>query len=142
MPVARTPLIYVDTSALVKLVSTEPGSAELWSYLKQERRCGRFSSMLSLAELLRAATPLGSRALSAARRVLATFLLVDVSRDLLERAGTMRLDGGVRLRTLDAIHVVTAGTAQERLRAVVTYDDRMKVAARSLGFEVVAPGSG
>lgn len=142
MPDARQPLIYLDTSALVKLVTREQGSAELWSYLRQERGCGRFSSMLSLAELLRAATPHGPRAMSAARRVLAGVHLVDVSRDLLERAGTMRLDGEVRLRTLDAVHVVTAGTVQERLRAVVTYDDRMKVAATSLGFEVVAPGSG
>jgi len=70
---------------------------------------------------------------------LAACFLVDVTRDVLERAGM--LDAGTALRTLDAIHMVTASMAEDRLTAVVTYDRRMRVAAESLGFTAVAPGS-
>ena len=93
--------------------------------------------MISHAELLRASSPHGPAAMATARQVLSTLLLVDVTRDLLERAGTLNV--GWRIRTLDAIHVVSATTAQERLRALITYDERMAKVAEALGFTAVAP---
>jgi predicted nucleic acid-binding protein len=44
------------------------------------------------------------------------------------------------LRTLDAIHLAAALTLGDELQAIVTYDERMAEAARSLGFPVVQPG--
>lgn len=130
-------MIYLDTSALAKLVSREQGSAEMKDFLAKSMGEPLFSSMLSHAELLRAASPHGPRAMEKARQVLSSLQLVDITRELLERAGTLNL--GFRVRTLDAIHVVTAGVAQERLSAIVTYDRRMTSAAAALGFTVLAP---
>ena len=132
-------MLYFDSSALVKLALVEPESNRLRAYASRHQDLPRFSSMLAHAEVLRAVRPAGAKALQAARQVLAACFLVDVTRDVLERAGM--LDAGTALRTLDAIHMVTASMAEDRLTAVVTYDWRMRVAAESLGFMAVAPGS-
>ncbi len=130
-------MLYFDASALVKLIVPEPETEALRSYLSQHPHVPRFSSMLVQAELLRTARRGGPKAVVAARRVLTSFYLVDVTRDVLERAGMV--DAGAGLRTLDAIHLVTAATAEERLTAVVTYDLRMAQAAEAMGFPVAAP---
>ena len=130
-------MLYFDASALVKLVASEPETEALRGYLSQRPDMPRFSSMLVQAELLRTARRGGPKAVVTARRVLTSFYLVDVTRDVLERAGMV--DAGAGLRTLDAIHLVTAATAEERLTAVVTYDLRMAQAAEAMGFAVAAP---
>lgn len=130
-------MLYLDSSALVKLVLAEPETPRLKEYLEQNRSARYFSSMLAHAEVLRAVRPAGPLAMGVARRVLAACYLVDVTRSILERAGV--LDAGINLRTLDAIHVVTASVAEERLRAVVTYDLRMAKAVEAMGFVVQAP---
>jgi predicted nucleic acid-binding protein len=43
------------------------------------------------------------------------------------------------LRTLDAIHLASALELQDDLVAIVTYDARMRDAARSLGLPTAAP---
>lgn len=131
-------MLYFDASALVKLALVEPETDRLRSYLSQRSSAPRFSSMLVHAETLTAVRRAGGRrAVIEARRVLASLYLVDVTRDILERAGMV--DAGAGLRTLDAIHLVTAATAEERLTAVVTYDTRMARAAEAMGFAVAAP---
>lgn len=129
-------MIYLDTSALAKLVAREAGTAELRAYLAQRAGVPRFSSALAHAELLRAARRHGPEATQKARHVLAELHLVDVTREVLEHAVTIEA-----VRTLDAVHLATAAVAQERLEAVVTYDVRMQEAARAMGFQVVAPGA-
>lgn len=130
-------MLYLDASALVKLAVVEPESERLSAYLARHPHLPRFSSMLVLGEVLRAVRPTGARSVVAARKVLASCFLVDVTRDVLERAGM--LDTGTALRSLDAIHMVTASVAEERLTAVVTYDTRMALAAEAMGFTVTAP---
>lgn len=129
-------MLYLDTSALAKLVVREAESTALRNLLAAKRE-PRFSSALAHAELLRAARRFGAEAMTTARQVLAEVHLIDVTREVLENAGT--IEAGV-LRTLDAVHLATAALVQERLEAVVTYDRRMQEAAHALGFEVVAPG--
>lgn len=51
------------------------------------------------------------------------------------------LDPGI-VRSVDALHLATATTLGDELRAVVTYDVRMKQAASAVGLQVVAPGLG
>jgi predicted nucleic acid-binding protein len=46
----------------------------------------------------------------------------------------------VELRSLDAIHLATAQQLGADLARVVTYDQRMTVAARQLGLTVARPG--
>jgi uncharacterized protein len=130
-------MLYLDTSALAKLVTQEAESDRLRAYFAARANAVHFASALAHTELLRAAQYLGDEAMTTAREVLARVDLVDVSRELLERAGT--LAAGQRLRTLDAIHVVTAMVAGDRLEALVTYDLRMADAAAALRLPVARP---
>lgn len=130
-------MLYLDASALVKLAVVESETEHLRSFLSGHRDAPRFSSMLAHAEVLRAVRPVGGGAIVAARDALSACYLVDVTREILERAGM--LDVGTTLRTLDAIHLITASMAEERLTAVVIYDDRMAKAARAMGLAVVSP---
>ena len=45
----------------------------------------------------------------------------------------------VHIRSLDAIHLATAAQLGRDVRTVVTYDDRMAEAARSIGYHVAMP---
>ncbi len=132
-------MLYFDASALVKLALEEPESEQLRAYLSQHSDEPRFSSMLAHGEVLRAVRPTGTGSMVAARKALATCFLVDVTRSLLERAAM--LDAAAPIRTLDAIHMVTASIAEDRLTAVVTYDKRMIEAAKAMGFPVASPGA-
>lgn len=130
-------MLYLDSSALVKLVVAEPETPRLQQFLGRNQDARLFSSMLVHAEVLRAVRSAGPGAMGIAREVLSACHLVDVSRSILERAAV--LDVNTSLRTLDAIHVVTASVAKEELKAIVTYDLRMAKAAEYLGFVVEAP---
>ena len=130
-------MLYLDTSALAKLVTLEEETERLRAYLAARPSAIRFASALAHAELLRAAHLVGDEAVATAREVLARLDLVDVSRELLEHAGT--LAGNQRMRTLDAIHVATASVAGDRLEALVTYDTRMAQAAAAMGLPIDRP---
>ena len=45
----------------------------------------------------------------------------------------------VGLGSLDAIHLATAGWIGADLAEIVTYDQRMAAAARSMGYKVSSP---
>ena len=130
--------IYLDTSALVKLVVMEPESLALRSYLERFPSDTRFASALARTELVRAVAGRGSlEIVEHARRVLARLDLVTLSNRLLDAAARM---APPELRTLDAIHLAAALTAPD-LRAIVTYDSRMTQAAANAGIAVVDPQS-
>ena len=130
------PLVYLDSSALVKLVVVEPESRALVEQL--ERWPQRVSSALALTELPRALerAGLGAAAHRRAREVLGRIALVDVDRRILATAATIAPS---TLRTLDAIHLATALAVREDLGAVVTYDRRLRAAAERAHLEVEAP---
>ena len=129
--------LYLDTSALVKLVQTEAQSPALRRYL---RRCAgdlRVTSGLARVELVRAVSAGGPEARAHARRVLSRLHVLELGRDLLDDAA--ELAPGSALRSLDAIHLASARQVGGDLRAVVTYDLRMAEAATALGLAVAAP---
>jgi len=128
--------VYVDSSALVKLVQAERESAALRRYLRRHRSLVRATCALARVEVVRAVAPGGTRAMALARRQLARFHQLDLDRELLDRAAG--LPTGASLRSLDAIHLAAAQTLPA-LRAVVTYDIRMQAAAQSLGLPIEAP---
>jgi predicted nucleic acid-binding protein len=128
-------VVYLDSSALVKLVVREAESAALRRYLRS--RPDRASCALAKVEVIRAVRPHGAAATARARRLLRRLDLVQMDDELLEAAAT--LDAGV-LRSLDAIHLAAAQVLAEDLSAVVTYDDRMAAAAGLLNLPVAAPG--
>jgi predicted nucleic acid-binding protein len=124
---------YLDSSAVVKLVVAEPESAALRTHL---RRRPLVSSALARTEVLRALLPAGEIALSRAHEVLRRLDLVRINDRVLDAAGILQ---PAQVRSLDAIHLATAQLLGEDLGQVVTYDDRMADAARSLGLKIIAP---
>lgn len=127
-------MVYLDSSALVKLVIREPESAALRRYLRT--RPIRISSSLAKVEVMRATRAHGGQATTRARRLLRSIDLIAVDDEVIEDAST--LDTHV-LRSLDAIHLASARALGDELTAVVTYDERMAEAAARQGLAVDAP---
>jgi predicted nucleic acid-binding protein len=126
--------VYLDSSALVKLIVYEPESAALTAWLEGHPR--RASCALARVEVIRAVRPQGGPASSRARQLLERVALLRLDNALLDRAGA--LENG-RLRSLDAIHLAAVQTLGNGIAAVATYDRRMAEAAQAFGFSVVAP---
>lgn len=127
-------MIYLDTSALVKLVLIERESRALRTFLRQEPE--QYSCGLARTELLRAVQRGGQAARAEARHVLGALQLVQLDAALLDAAGLL---APVTLRSLDAIHLAAAVLLGSALTALVTYDTRMAEGAAALGLAVVAP---
>ena len=127
-------MVYLDSSAIVKLVVTEAESRALRRYLRTEPQ--RASCALAKVEVVRAVRPHGAAATTRARQLLRRLDLIQLDDELLDSAAT--LHGGV-LRSLDAIHLAAAQVLGDELTAIVTYDERMAAAAERLGLVVQAP---
>jgi uncharacterized protein len=128
--------IYVDTSALVKLVVVEAESAALRSYFEDFAHDSVFAAALARTELVRSVARLGSiEIIETARLVLTKLDLVTLNLALLDAAATI---APLEPRTLDAIHLAAARTAPD-LRALVTYDNHLAQAAAAAGIAVVSP---
>lgn len=127
-------MLYLDSSALVKLAVVEPESAALRARLRRDPI--RVSCALARTEVLRAVRPSGPVALASARRVLQRLDLIRVDDALLDAAGMLE---PIALRSLDAIHLAAAQLVAPSLHAIVTYDRRMADAAEALGFVVDSP---
>jgi predicted nucleic acid-binding protein len=129
-------ILYLDASAIVKVVVPEPESAALVRALAS--RPEQATSGLSLAEAPRALRRI--RATSAvfrrARRALEQINIIRLDRDILEAAGAF---GSPELRTLDAVHLASALSLGADLDAVVTYDRRLAHAAHAAGATILAP---
>ncbi len=129
--------LYLDSSALVKLVQREAESDALRRYLQAHRSDVRVASELVRVEVVRSVLAGGPAAVSHARRQLARLYLVVIDRDVLDRAATIA--PASLLRSLDAIHLATAELLSAELRAILTYDARMAGAAAALGLVVASP---
>ena len=127
-------MVYLDSSALVKLVIAEPESLALRRYLADEPE--RASCALARVEILRAVRAHGPAAFTRARRLLRRLNLVQIDEELLDAAAA--LDPRV-LRSLDAIHLAAARLFGDGLTAVVTYDRRMAEAAGLVDLTVAVP---
>jgi predicted nucleic acid-binding protein len=127
-------MVYLDSSALVKLVIAEPESAALRRYLGAEPE--RASCGLARVEVLRAVGGHGAAALTRSRRILQRLHLVPIDEELLDAAAA--LDPRVS-RSLDAIHLAAAQLFGDELTAVVTYDRHMAAAAGLIDLAVAAP---
>jgi uncharacterized protein len=128
-------VFYLDTSAAVKLVVAERGSAALrrWLAPRDERM---FSSDLLRTELLRATRRAAPEQMGQARWVLESLVLVRLTTSICERAAMLE---PTLLRSLDAMHLAAALEMGDELEGLVTYDQRLADGARGLGMNVVAP---
>lgn len=124
---------YLDTSAFVKTVVAEAESGPLRRFLKSWPT--RTSSALIKVEALRAVRLHGNAATQRTRRGLRTLVLISVDDEILDSAAALEEE----LRSLDAIHLASMQAIGDSLGVVITYDRRMAVGARSLGFDVASP---
>ena len=128
--------IYLDSSALVKLVVHEPESEALRGFLRG-RTDGHTTSALSRTEVVRAAGGHRVESVATARGMLDAMHDIAVSRSLLDAAADIAVRLGVK--SLDAIHLATAQSLRQHLDVLVTYDRRMVEAATELGLPVASP---
>ena len=129
-------IIYVDTSAVLKLVVEEKGSPATAEYLTKaaEQSHRLVSSMLLYTELHCAGHRRGIPS-DLVNLVLGSINLVDVARSDLMYAAA--LPG--RLRSADAIHLAAAIRLQADL--LVAYDAELLAAAVDSGLNVLSPGA-
>lgn len=126
--------VYLDASAAVKVLVNERESAAIDVWLATRPR--RVSSALLRTELIRATGRRLPERLARARQIVRDITLIAIDDDLLSRAGELEPPS---LRSLDAIHLVTALRLADELEAIVTYDRRMIEGARALGLPVASP---
>lgn len=126
---------YMDTSALVKLVVSEPESEALRTWIRETEPL-LVSSDLTRTELLRVTRRASPENVLAARCVLSALHLMTLSTSTFEAAG--QLDPTI-LRTPDAVHLAAALELGDDLSGVVTYDERLAESARHHGIPVLAP---
>jgi uncharacterized protein len=131
---ANADRIYLDSSAIVKLVVQESETDALTQYLARSPR--RVSCALARAEVVRAVRPHGPAFVDAARASLSGIYLMRINDTLLDMAAEI---GPPILRTLDAIHLAAAWRFRPNVE-VVTYDRRLYDAASAIGLAVVSPG--
>jgi predicted nucleic acid-binding protein len=125
--------VYLDASALVKLVQQERESDALRRELAGRPR--QASSVVAGVEVRLAARRSGLEgAVEQAESVLAKLAFVALDPPIVAVAGCQ--DG---LRALDAIHLASALTLGDELEAFVAYDDRLLSAATAHGLPVSAP---
>lgn len=128
--------IYLDTSALAKLVVSEPESTDLRQWLRERTSVPLVTNSIGVVELRRLAARINQEALSTAVRLLARIGVIGMTPDALTLAAEIPPP---EVRTLDALHIASAALLSD-LQAVVTYDQRMATAAIAYGLPVAAPG--
>lgn len=130
-------MIYLDSSALLKLLHEEPESAALADSLSAHMDSPMVSSELAKVEVVRACRRVNPGALPAARRLLAQLDLIPLTSDLVDDAADI---GEITLRSLDAIHLASALSIRSDLAGFVAYDLCLGDAAVAAGLELRRPG--
>jgi predicted nucleic acid-binding protein len=130
-------IVYLDSSALVKLVQREAESSALRRFLREYPDDRRVTSALARVEVVRAVSTGGAAAVAHARRQLSRVDQIALDAALLDAAAV--LAAAAVPRSLDAIHLASARVAGSDLRVVITYDRRMSAAAVDLGLVIDAP---
>ena len=129
-------MIYLDTSAFVKLIRGERETPVLQAFLTEHLGATLVSSALLVVETRRAMLRQAPDQLARADLLLTRIDQVDITRAVLEAASRMP---DPALRSLDAIHIATALQLHQDLEALVTYDSRLASAARHQELPVVTP---
>ena len=129
-------MIYLDSSALVKLARHEPETDALRAWLAANPQ-PLTASALARTEAARALRRAEPAALPVLRAVLALLHQAPITDAILDAAAALP---GLALRSLGAIHLATAEDLAPVLTWFVAYDKRLADAARSRGLPVAAPG--
>ena len=125
-------MLYLDSSAIVKLVAREPETPNLVEAVRADPAV--VSSALAWTEVIRAVRRARGR-VARAKEVLEGIALVPIDDGILRGAADL---SAAALRTLDAVHIATALSLGEDLTTLVTYDGRLAEAATAAGIAVSA----
>lgn len=128
-------MIYLDTSAALKLVLPEAETASLERWIAERAGVPRVSSRLLRIEMLRSVARTAPQRMSRANAVLSSVALVSID----DVAPAAEVIGEPMLRSLDAIHLATAHELRTELTAFVCYDKRLLDSAHALGLPVESP---
>jgi hypothetical protein len=126
-------LLYLDTSALAKLVLREAETEALRAALATEAPL--VTSVVGAIELGRTVRRAGVP-LDHAKTVVERVVLLALNEEIREHAVIV---GDPVLRALDAIHLATALSIADDLDAFVCYDARLAREASRAGLVVIAP---
>jgi len=129
-------MIYLDSSALVKLALTEPESAALARWLAERADQPLVSSALHRAEVPRAVWRTEPGALPRSYRVIKRIARVTLTADVLENSATLPPQD---LSPAQAIHLASALALKGHITAFVAYDERLLAAAKDIGLPVASP---
>ena len=127
-------IVYLDSSAIVKLVLAESESVILRRHVLRYQSW--ISSALAQVEVMRAVMARSPSMADQAELTLGQMTFIDLDEALIRQASTLP---PAVLRALDAIHIASALALGDALEVLVTYDRRMAEAATSLGIPVAAP---
>ena len=133
-------MIYLDTTALVKLIRVEAESAALVTWLNARLSEPMVASALVEVEVPRALRRSQPGVLGSVAAVLARLHRVEINAAVRATAGAY---ADPMLRSLDAIHVATAEllvASGKTVTAFVTYDKRLAETAGQAGLPIAAPG--
>ena len=129
-------MIYLDTSAFVKLVQREAESPALASFLAKCSDGRLVSSALLAIEARRAVLREDTTQLPRTDLLLTRVGLVAITDAVVESASRLPSPS---LRSLDAIHLATALLLHNEVDVFVTYDKRLSAAAHAHGVVAVGP---
>lgn len=127
-------MIYLDSSAVVKLVHEEPESGDLESWLSRDEH-PLVTSVLTEIEIERALRRSDPEALPLVSEIISGLYRFDI--DVAVRQAAARFAEST-LRTLDAVHLATA--LEFGVDSFVCYDRRLLAAATAQGVPVITPG--
>lgn len=131
-------MIYLDSSALLKLLHQEAESAALAEWLSARAGTPVISSALAKIEVTRACRRVNADALPAAKTLLAGLDVIPLTGAVIEEAADV---GDTALRSLDAIHLASALSIRSDLSTFIAYDHRLGDAASAAGLRLVTPGT-
>ncbi|MGH3813452.1 MAG: type II toxin-antitoxin system VapC family toxin [Pseudonocardiaceae bacterium] len=129
-------MIYLDTSAFVKLIWAEAESDALGRFITQRAGTPLVSSSLLTVETRRAVQREDPSALSRADLLLTRVGRIDMTANLVESASRLP---DRSLRSLDAIHLATALALRDALDVIITYDKRLATIAEFHHLPVASP---
>jgi predicted nucleic acid-binding protein len=140
-PAQQAGILYVDTSALLKLLIREAESTAIEAELLQWPNLA--TSVITEVELPRAVARARKERPEAAtdgslilQGVIASAAIVELSDDIVTAARDVE---PIHVGALDAIHIASALSLGSELAGVATYDHRMADALTRAHVKVIAP---
>ena len=132
--------VYLDTSAVIKLVIDEPDSRLLRGFLRGDNPLAvplaLVSSELTVTEGMRVGRGHSEEASVRIEQLLASMYLVRLTGSVFHRAGSLLPP---HLRSLDALHLQATLDLGKASIGIVTYDTRLGEAAGEAGVTVFTP---